>query len=628
MTERIPMKLRKSFALLIAWNLLVSQLGAQGPAQVVEKPAGPIGIRSYNPARLPEVRLNNTDRLHSLIRGGKLYLTVQYAIAVAIENNLDLEVDRYGPVSAEWNLRRQKAGGALAGVTSGNGLTNQATSGQGVEGSQVAAGLSQNNNGNGGGSAGTVSQLGPITPNLDPVFQNTTFFAHSTSPQANTTQSQVTALVDTKHIIDSFVQQGLITGGFVQITANESYLKQNAPGNTLNPSVYPTVQITVRHQFLQGFGIAVNRRFITVAEKQVGAARETFRSQLLNTVASVLNLYWSLVAADDEVRVRRNALDAAQKFLDDTKKQIALGAVARSDIYRAEADQATRGQDLAIAQVNVLQAESLLKNSLSRNGMEDPVIEAANVVPLDQIQVPAQEELPGLRDLVAKALKQRPDVALAKISNETGEVQSLGTANTLLPFLVGLYSTTDVGSAGTPVPGQATDPFYAGGLGTALGQVFRRNFYSQREVVGFQILFENRKAQADYAIDQLQLRQGNLIQRRNLNQIVVDISNQTVALRQARSRYAQAVSSRSLQEQLLEKEQQLFSYGSALIGDVVTARASLMTAQLAEAQALAAYGRARVALDQVLGDTLEVNHVSLDEGLAGHVARESKAPEK
>jgi outer membrane protein TolC len=90
----------------------------------------------------------------------------------------------------------------------------------------------------------------------------------------------------------------------------------------------------------------------------VKAARESYRSQLLNTVASVLNLYWNLVAADDELRVRRRALEAAQKFLDDTKKQIALGAEARADIYRAESDAATRGQELAIAQVSVQQQES------------------------------------------------------------------------------------------------------------------------------------------------------------------------------------------------------------------------------------------------------------------------------
>jgi outer membrane protein TolC len=437
----------------------------------------------------------------------------------------------------------------------------------------------------------------------------------------------VNALVDTVHLTDSFVQQGLLSGGYVQVTANESYLDQNAPGNILNPSVAPVVGITIRHQFLQAFGVAVNRRFITVAEKQIGAARESFRSQLLNTVASVLNLYWGLVAAEDELAVRQRAFDAATKFLDDTKKQIALGAVARSDIYRAEADLSTRKQDLSIAQVNVQQQESLIKNTLSLSGMEDPMIAAADIVPLDRVDIPAQEELPGLRDLLNRALSKRPDVALAKISDQTGAITALGSQNTLLPFLVGLFSTTSSGLAGVATPSGGADNYYVGGLGTALGQVFRRNFPSQRAVVGFQALFENRMAQADDAIDQLQIRQGDLVERRNLNQIVVDISNQMIALRQARSRYAQADSTRALQEQLLEKEQQMFSYGAAQISDVVLARNTLLAAQVTETQARAAYARARVALDQVLGETLEKNHVSLDEGLNGRVARESKAPE-
>jgi outer membrane protein len=624
---RSGMKMKKTFAVLVAWSCLVSQLGAQESQQVVNKPNTFFLLRPYLPSSVPPVRLINSSRLHELIRGGKLYLTVQDAIAVAIENNLDLEVDRYGPLSAEWNLKRAQAGGPLRGVTSANSLSNQATSGQGVQGSQVTAGLSSNNNGNGGnGSNGVVQQIGPITPNLDADFQNATEFGHLSSPQANTTQSQTNALIDTRHIIDSFVQQGLISGGFVQITANESYLKQNAPTDILNPSVAPVVQITVQHQLLQGFGVAVNRRFITVAEKQIGGARETFRSQLLNIVANVLNLYWGLVANDDDLKVRQRALDAAQKLLDDTKKQIALGAVARSDIYRAEADLSTRRQDLAISQVTVQQQESLLKNALSRNGTEDPLVDAADIVPLDRIQVPASEELPGLRDLLARALAKRPDVALAKLSDETGEILALGTSSTLLPILRGTYATSNVGQAGTAVPGNGADAYYIGGLGTALGQVFRRNFYSQREALSFNIALRNRGAQADYAIDQVQLRQSDLVERRNMNQIVVAISNQVIALRQARARYAQAVDSRALEEQLLEKEQQMFSYGSAQISDVVAARAVLMNAQLTEVQALAAYGQARVALDQVLGETLEANHVSLDEALKGRVTRESKLP--
>jgi outer membrane protein len=343
-------------------------------------------------------------------------------------------------------------------------------------------------------------------------------------------------------------------------------------------------------------------------------------------VASVLNLYWNLVAADDELRVRQRALEAAQKFLDDTKKQIALGAEPRADIYRAESDAATRGQELAIAQVSVQQQESLLKNAISLNGTADPLFDAVAIVPLDHVEVPSDEELPGLRDLLARALAKRPDIVLNKINDETQEVNALATINTLLPNLGTRLSTSDVGQAGVPVPGGGASNYYVGGLGTALGQVFRRNFYNLSAAVGFSIPLLNRQAQGDYGIDQLAMRQGDLVERRSMNQIVVDISNDVIALRQARARYTQAVDSRALQEQLLDKEQQMFSFGAAQISDVVGARSALLGAQVAETQARAAYARARVALDQVLGETLEKNHVSLDEGLNGRVKRESKLP--
>jgi outer membrane protein TolC len=436
--------------------------------------------------------------------------------------------------------------------------------------------------------------------------------------------------VDVTHRYNTFLQEGLITGGTVQVSANESYLKENAPTNILNPSVAPVVQVFVRHNFLQGFGVGVNSRFIHVAEKQVGAAGETFRSQLLNLVSSVLTLYWDLVADNDDLRVRQQALDAAQKFLDDTKKQIDLGVIAKVEIFRAQSEVSTRRQELDISQATVRQQGTVLKNALSRNGLEDPLIDAAEIVPLDRIQVPDQDDLPGLRDLVARALAKRPDIRLTQINNENAQISALGTANGVLPFLQGIASTTQHGLSGTAVPqpdGTTADPYYAGGLGNALGQVFRRNFYDKRGQVIFQGRMRNRVAQADYGIEQLQLRQSDLVERRNLNDMVVAISNQMIALRQARARYSQAVDTRALQEQLLDKEQQLFNYGSATINDVVASRRSLLNAQLTEVAALSSYMRSRVALDQTLGETLEANHVSIDEALSGSIARESKLPE-
>jgi len=615
------MILRETLSVFAVLTFLASQGAAAEPPQTVEKPPGPLLVRSYQPATVPPVNLSNSDHLHSLIRAGRLYLTVQDAIAAAIENNLDLEVDRYGPVSAEWALQRQKAGGPLRGVTNGTSLVNQATSGQGVVGSQNAAGLPGNSTGTTGGTGNAiVSQIGPVTQNLDPVLQNATVFSHTTTPQPNIIQSQTAALVDTHHVIDSFVQEGFLSGGYVQVAANESYLKENSVTDVLNPSVAPVVQIYASQNLLRGFGTGVNGRFIRVAQKHLQGAQETFRSQLLNVVANVLNLYWDLVTDDDDLAVRQRAVDQAQKFYDDTRKQIELGVIPRFEASRAQSVLSNSRQQLAIAQATAQQQENLLKNALSRNGLEDPLLDAAQVVTLDRIEVPEQDNLPGLRELVAKALANRPDVALAKINEEAAEISALGTASGVLPSLQGIASVSANGLAGVSAPassGYAADPYYVGGLGNALGQVFRNDFTNRRVGVLFQANLNNRVAQGDYGVDQLQLRQGNLMERRNQNQLVVDISNQMVALRQARSRYSQAVDSRKLLQELLDKSQQAFSFGAASISDVVAAQSALVAAQETEVVTLSAYSHARIALDQVLGQTLDTNHVSVDQALSG-----------
>lgn len=622
------MILNKTISVAAVLSLLASQCPAQTPVQSVEKPSGPLLVRSYKPATVAPVNLTNSDHLHSLIRAGRLYLTVQDAIAVAVENNLDLEVDRYGPLSAEWALQRAQGGGPLRGVTNGTSLVNQATSGQGVVGSEISAGLASNSNGTNGGNGGAaISQIGPVTQNLDPVLQNATDYSHKTSPQPITIVSQTAALVDAEHVIDSFVQQGFLTGGYVQVSANESYLKENAPSDFLNPSVAPVVQIYLRHNLLQGFGAGVNGRFIRVAQKNFQGAQETFRSQLLNVVANVLNLYWDLVTDDDDVAVRQRAVDQAQKVYDDTRKQIELGVIPRFEASQAQSGLSISHQQLAIAQAAAQLQENLLKNALSRNGLEDPLVDAAQIVALDHIEVPEQDNLPALRELVSKALANRPDIALARINDEAAAISAEGTANGVLPSLQGFAAIGASGLSGAATPpvsvngkSVTADPYYVGGLGNALGQVFRDNFPTRRAGALFQGTLGNHVAQGDYGVEQLQLRQGDLIERRNQNQLVVDISNQVVALRQARSRYSQAVDSRKLLQELLDKSQQAFSFGAATIRDVVAAQGALVAAQETEVATLSSYSHARISLDQVLGQTLEVNHVSVDQALKGITA--------
>jgi outer membrane protein TolC len=604
---------------LLAWICAVALCSAQDHQVAIEKPHLPIPIRSYVAPTVTASRPGNSSRLHELLRAGKLYLTVQDALALAIENNLNLEVDRYGLLLAQSALERAKAGGPVRGVPSASQQVSSVNSGVGVNGSTQSAGLSSGNGGTSGGNTGgaAIQQVGAVTPNLDPVLQNTTTFEHLTQPQANQVVSQTTTLVQSVHVYNTVLQEGLLSGGLVQFRDYEGYLKENAPTDTLNPAVGPHMDLSLQHNLLRGFGVRLNDRFIRIAQINAVASREAFRSQLLDLTAIVLNLYWDLVSANDELKVRQSALEMAQKFFEDTQKEIAAGAMPQVQLPRAKAEASSRQQDVVVAQYNVRQRENLLKDALTRT--PDPEIEAAGIVTLDSIQVPDTDDLPPLRQLVGTAMEKRPDVAVAKFRDQTSEISLSGTENPLLPTLQVQLQTYNRGAAGTPQLNP--NPYFVGGYGTALKQIFRRDFPNEQGGVGISIPLGNRQAQGDYGIDQLQYRQSQVSSQRDTNQIVVDISNQLSALRQSRARYSAARETRVLQEELLASERKKFSYGISTFNDIIIDQRALVAAQISEVNASITYARARVSLDQVLGETLEKNNISLDEGLSGKLHR-------
>jgi outer membrane protein TolC len=420
---------------------------------------------------------------------------------------------------------------------------------------------------------------------------------------------------------------GLLSGGVVQYRNYEQAFKENAPSDILNPAVGPHMDLAFQHSLLQGFGVKLNDRGIRIAKINTGASLESFRSQLLDLVANVLNSYWDLVTAGDEWKARQRSQENAQKFYEDTQKEIAAGAIPRVELARAAAEVATRRQDLVVAQANLRQRENSLKEMLVRT--PDAAVDAAEILALDRIEIPDTDDLPRLRQLVATAMAKRPDVAVAKLRDQTAEISLAGTENPLLPSVQVTGQTFNRGVAGTPQvsSGGSPNPYFVGGYGTALGQILRRNFPNYSADVSFSAPLGNRTAQGDYGIDQLQFRQSQLTGQRDTNAIVVDISARMSALRQARARHSAAVNTRTLQEQLLAADREKFSSGIATFNDIINDQRALVVAQISEVNALAAYAHARVSLDQTLGETLERNQVSLDEGLSGRVARESKAPE-
>ena len=658
---------RQVFAVACAVSTLYAQQDAIAPV----KPTGPVFIRPYAASYIPPSRLGNSTRFRDLIRGGKMYLTAQDAVALALENNIDLELDRYNPLIGQWNLERAQAGGALPGVPSGSSQTTQVASGQGVAGSQQAAGVSGGGGGNGNGNAvgATVTQIGSVTPVLDPVLQSSNFFSHITTPSANTRQTGVIDWIQDKRNYTDSISQGLITGGTVSLSFNNSYLNENVPSDILNPTNGTTLQLSVQHNLLSGFGVALNSRNITIQKRNLQIDDTTFQTEVMGAVANVLNFYYGLAADYEDVRAKQSALDVAEHFFENNKKQVEIGTMAPIDVTTAEAQVASSQQDLVVSQTNLAQEEVQLKNLISRNGLADPILAEVQIIPVDRIIVPEKDDVPPMKQLIATALANRPDLKGERLNLENSQTNALNTQNGVLPLLVGLANISTQGLSGAPqfVPfpadqlGQFTgtgstngapssvppgivkcpsgvggsgdyclvpDKYFVGGLGKALGQMVRHNFPSQSGGAYFSAYARNRQAQADYAIDQLSMRQTEVQMHKDLNQVAVDVSNQTIGLRQARARYQAAVHNRMLQQQLLDAEQKKFSLGASTTFLVVQQQRDLATAQSAEVTALVTYSTARVALDQTLGTTLQVNHVSIDEAQTGQVARRSVLPEK
>jgi outer membrane protein len=627
--------LREVVSIGVCWMVALPMQG-QSPQLGIEpvRPTASIFRRPYLPVTVPPARLANSDRMTILVRAGKLYLNVHDAIALALENNIDIENARYNATLLSWNLERAEAGGALPGVPSASSQAQTVQNGQGVLGSQQAAGVQVpgSRGGSSGTSNATVSQVGPVTANLDPAFQESDTFSHRSNPQPNVVQSQTPVLIQGARNFTASYQQGFLSGGNITVSFAEHFLNENAPSDVLNPSVAPTQSFNLQQNLLRGLGVAVNARNITVAKMNLADADLNFKTQVSRVVANVLNTYYALVANSEDVRAKQSALETAQRFYDESKRRFELGALAQLDITSAENQVATSQQALINSNVARRQQELQLKNLISRSGPGDPLIANVEIVAVDHLTIPGPDDLPSVKDLAKQAVANRSDLVVERHSIENTKISDLGTKNGLLPSAQAIAGRSTAGLAGSPrtvsVFGQtfSSDPYYVGGLGNALGQIFRQN-YPTENIGGFgQAQIHNRQAQADYAIDVLSLRQQQLMTARDMNQAEVDVNNSVVALRQSRARYEAAVQSRILQQQLYDAEEKRFTLGASTPYNVVVQQRDLAAAQAAELSSLATYQSALINLDQTTGTTLEKNHVVLTEAQSGKVSQSSALP--
>lgn len=582
----------------------------------------------YEARAVPPVSVSNSNRIDALLRAGNLYLSLSDAIALALENNLDVEIQRYEFSIAEADLLRAKSGSAIQGIP-----TNV------LGGVPTGAGALLGSGSTGLGAAGAASPLGPGL-SYDPFLTGTLNFGHTTNPQSNTVLSGTNALVTANKTANFGITQAFATGGSVALGYNNIIQEQNSFRSTVNPFTNSSLDLIITQPLLQGFGLALNNRTIRIAKNNIKAADYVFRQQVINTVANVVQLYWNLVAANSTVGVRTQAVTVAQKLYDDNQKQVEIGTLAPIEVVRAEAQLATAQQDLVAAQSAVLQLEAVLKSALSRNGLADAAIQSARVVATDPIHIPEVEQIQPVQDLVSTALDNRPDLAQSRIQIDNAQIVLTGTRNALLPTLnaIGnMRSNALVGQQNTvlgPVSSQTglvqtppiADPYFLGGYGTVLGQLFGRNFPTYSIGLSLTIPLRNRAAQANVATATLNLRQNQLLVQRQINQIRVDVQNAMTAVNQARAQYQAAVKGRILEEQTLDADQKKLALGATTVYQVIQDQRDLTTAAAAEVTAQAAYSAARVQLDVATGMTLSNNRVEFEEAKAGHVAAAPSTP--
>jgi outer membrane protein TolC len=573
-------------------------------------------FRSYKPAEVPPLRTSGPSRLRGMIRSGTLYLSVRDALELAIENGLDLEIARYGAARAPWDIQRAESGGALRGVTATGGGGIRFGSGQGVAGSQASGGSSGSGTSSLAGAA-LIQQIGPVTPQLDPIESFLGGAGHLTSIQTQIVQTGTNYFAYQGRSYYDQVSQGLLSGGTVRYNYQQSYLNEGVPLDVLNPTSFISTGFSISHNLLYGYGVKVNDRYIRLARKNASIGDLAFRSRAMSLVSSVLNLYWDLSVAADDLKYKQRSRDLAEELLSNTGKQIAAGAIPAIDQVRAQSNLAMQEHGLAVAQNAVVLRENALKDLLSWHGRPDPELDAAHIVTVDPLPAPDVDQLPPLSALIETARKNRPEAEAARQQEEIAAIRAHGTANGVLPTLAVRARTTDTGQAGAPVAGQRPTAYFVGGLGNALDQVLRRNFPNESAGMSFNGKAWNSLAQADTALDELADRQSQLARQKTSSDMARDIALERLALEQAAARYRSAMESRRLVERLLQSEEKKWQAGASTLAAVVMARRELADSESRELAAAAALVRGQIALDQALGLTLERNGIRMEDVLRG-----------
>ncbi len=414
----------------------------------------------------------------------------------------------------------------------------------------------------------------------------------------------------------------------MSIGFNNQRQTSNSLFTTLVPDVTSNFRMTLRQHLLAGFG-STNRRFIRIARNNREISDVGFRLQVSTTVSQIQNIYWDLVNAYEDVKVKQRSLDLANKTLSDNKKQVEIGTLAPIEITRAQSEASTREQDLIVSQTNLQLQQLLMKNAISRS-LSDPQLATAPVIPTDTMAVPEQEPVVPIQDLIGDALGHRPELAQARIDLTNRDITKKSARNALLPTmdLTAWYGAAGLGGEQNPSAPCGIAPPCAtrSGFPQAFGALFSNNFPDYGVGMNFNMPIRNRAAQADQVRSELEYRQAQMRLQQLQNQVSIEVRNAQYALQQNRARVVAAQKARDLAQQSLEAEQKKYALGASTNTLVLQAQRDLAQAASNVVVSMSAYEKSRVELDRVTGLTLDHNNISLGDSEIGVVSKMPTAP--
>jgi outer membrane protein len=606
----------------------------------------PNPIAPYQGRQVELPSLTNAPRLEQLMQNGKLMLSMNDAIALALENNLDIAISRYNLNIADTDVLRTKAGASVLGVNTG---VVQGTPGGGVGGfggattaSGGAGGTTLGSGGAGSGTLGIVSStlgIGSLITSYDPILTGTLQIDKFSQEPTNPFSGNVPILFQNTSTANFAYNQGFATGTNLSVGFNNTRQTSNSQFNTFSPALQANFTARVTQHLLQGFGFLPNRRFIIIAKNNRNLSDVAFRLQIITTVDQIQNMYWDLVNAYENVKVQQDALELANKTLSDNKKQVEIGTLAPIEIVRAQSQVATNQQSLIVAQTNLELQQLLMKNALSRTLVDQRLIEAA-VIPTDTMRILTDEPAAPSQDLVNDALGHRPELLESRIDLSSREVSLKAVKNSLLPTvdLFAYYGGSGLGGVANPAsicgnPG--SNPIFCTppadvppptSYGHAFNQLFTSTAPDKGIGLSLNIPIRNRTAQANQVRSQLELRQAQLRLQQVENEIRIEVRNAQFTLQQNRANVAASQAAVDLAQQSLDAEQKKFALGASTTTLVLQQSSSLTQAKSNLVAARAAYEKSRVELDRATGLLLEHNGIDLADAETGVVTKMPAVP--